>query len=54
MWSFDHVQPGVFNVLGDARTDPVPGPRGGGNTNNNPTAVPENCALTMFVIPLAE
>jgi hypothetical protein len=57
MWSFDDVQPGVYDalgvydVLGDARTDPVPGPRGGGNTNNNPTAVLENCALTVFVIP---
>jgi hypothetical protein len=51
MWSFDDVQPGVYDVLGDARTDPVPGPRGGGNTNNNPSAVLENCALTVFVIP---
>ena len=53
MWSFDDVQPGVYAVLGDARTDPVPGPRGGGNTNNNPGAVLENCALTVFVIPAA-
>ncbi len=53
MWSFDDVQPGVYDVLGDARTDPVPGPRGGGNTNNNPSAVLENCALTVFVIPAA-
>jgi hypothetical protein len=45
--------PGVYEVLGDARTDPVPGPKGGGNTNNNPTAVLENCALTVFVIPAA-
>jgi hypothetical protein len=53
MWSFDGVEPGVYEVLGDARTDPVPGPRGGGNTNNNPAAVLENCALTVFVIPAA-
>jgi len=53
MWSFDSVEPGVYEVLGDARTDPVPGPTGGGNTNNNPTAVLENCALTVFVIPAA-
>lgn len=51
MWSFDGVEPGVYEVLGDARTDPVPGPRGGGNTNNNPVAFLENCALTVFVIP---
>ncbi len=51
MWSFDGVQPGTYVVLGDARTDPVPGPRGGGNTNNNPHATLENCALTVFVIP---
>jgi len=50
MWSFDAVQPGDYEVLFDARTDPVPGPRGGGN----PTAVLENCALTVFVIPVAE
>ena len=25
----------------------------GGNTNNNPTAVIENCALTVFVNPVA-
>jgi hypothetical protein len=31
MWSFDDVQPGVYFVLGDARTDPVPGPAGGKN-----------------------
>ena len=53
MWSFDDVQPGVYEVLGDARTDPVPGPRGGGNTNNNPSASLGNCALTVFVIPAA-
>lgn len=53
MWSFDSVEPGVYEVLGDARTDPVPGSKGGGNTNNNPTAVLENCALTVFVIPTA-
>lgn len=51
MWSFDGVQPGVYDVFVDARTDPVPGPRGGGNTNNNPHATLENCALTVFVIP---
>jgi len=50
MWSFDAVQPGDYEVLFDARTDPVPGPRGGGK----PTAVLENCALTVFVIPVAE
>jgi hypothetical protein len=49
MWSFDGVQPGTYDVLFDARTDPVPGPRGGGN----PTAVLENCALTVFVNPVA-
>jgi len=53
MWSFDDVQPGAYNVFVDARTDPVPGPAGGGNTNNNPTAVLENCALTVFVNPVA-
>lgn len=52
MWAFDGVQPGVYDVFVDARTDPVPGPAGGGNTNNNPTAVLENCALTVFVIPV--
>jgi hypothetical protein len=51
MWSFNDVQPGFYDVAGDARTDPVPGPSGGGKTNNNPTAVLENCALTVFVIP---
>jgi hypothetical protein len=50
MWSFDAVQPGDYEVVFDARTDPVPDPRGGGN----PTAVLENCALTVFVIPVAE
>lgn len=54
MWSFDDVDPGAYNVFVDARTDPVPGPHGGGeNTNNNPTAALENCALTVFVIPVA-
>jgi IPT/TIG domain len=53
MWSFDGVQAGVYHVFVDARTDPVPGPVGGGNTNNNPTAVIENCALTVFVNPVA-
>lgn len=51
MWSFDNVQPGAYDVFVDARTDPVPGPPGGGNTNNNPSAVLENCALTVFVNP---
>jgi IPT/TIG domain-containing protein len=54
MWSFDSVPPGDYEVLGDARTDPVPGPKGGGNTNNNPTAVLENCALAVFVIPVTD
>jgi hypothetical protein len=49
MWSFDGVQPGTYDVLFDARTDPVPGPRGG----SNPTAAMENCALTVFVNPTA-
>ncbi len=53
MWSFDNVQPGVYHVFVDARTDPVPGPIGGGNTNNNPKATLENCALTVFVSPIA-
>lgn len=35
MWSFDDV----YRVFVDARTDPMPGTVGGGNTNNNPTAV---------------
>jgi hypothetical protein len=52
MWSFDDVDPGAYDVFVDARTDPVPGAPGGGNTNNNPTAVLENCALTVFVIPV--
>ncbi len=53
MWTFDDVQPGVYEVFVDARTDPVPGPPGGGNTNNNPIAGMGNCALTVFVIPAA-
>lgn len=52
MWSFDGVQPGVYDVFVDARTDPVPGPAGGGNTHNNPSAAMGNCALTVFVIPV--
>jgi hypothetical protein len=53
MWSFDDVGPGAYDVFADARTDPVPGAPGTGNTNNNPSAVLENCALTVFVIPAA-
>jgi hypothetical protein len=53
MWSFDDVDPGAYDVFVDARTDPVPGAPGGGNTNNNPSATLENCALTVFVIPVA-
>lgn len=53
MWSFDGVQPGVYDVFVDARTDPVPGPAGGGNTNDDPSAGMGNCALTVFVIPVA-
>lgn len=53
MWSFDDVQPGVYQVFVDARTDPVPGPAGGGNTHNNPHATLDECALTVFVIPAA-
>ena len=53
MWSFDDVEPGAYDVFVDARTDPVPGPAGGGNTNNNPTASLGNCALTVFVNPIA-
>ena len=49
MWSFDGVQPGTYDVLFDARTDPVPGPHGG----SNPIAALENCALTVFVNPVA-
>jgi hypothetical protein len=48
-WIIGGVQPGTYDVLFDARTDPVPGPHGGGN----PTAVLENCALTVFVVPVA-
>jgi hypothetical protein len=51
MWSFDDVAPGAYDVFVDARTDPVPGPPGGGNTNNNPSAELGNCALTVFVLP---
>jgi hypothetical protein len=51
MWSFDNVAPGAYEVFVDARTDPVPGPPGGGNTNNNPSAALEQCALTVFVNP---
>ena len=51
IWSFDDVAPGAYDIFVDARTDPVPGPRGGGNTNNNPAAAMEHCALTVFVIP---
>jgi hypothetical protein len=54
MWSFDDLAPGAYDVFVDARTDPVPGPPGGGNTHNNPSAGLENCALTVFVIPVAE
>jgi hypothetical protein len=50
MWSFDDVDPGAYDVFVDARTDPVPGGR---NTNNNPSATLENCALTVFMIPVA-
>lgn len=53
MWSFDGVQPGVYDVFVDARTDPVPRPAGGGNTNDDPSAGMGNCALTVFVIPAA-
>jgi hypothetical protein len=49
MWSFDDVQPDVYDVHVDARVDPVPGPHGGGH----PSAVLENCALTVFVVPAA-
>lgn len=34
-------------------TDPVPGPAAGGNTFNNTSAVLENCALTVLVVPAA-
>jgi hypothetical protein len=51
MWSFDSVAPGTYDVFVDGRTDPVPGPPGGGNTNNNPSAALEQCALTVFVNP---
>jgi hypothetical protein len=53
MWTFDGIQPGVYSVFVDARTDPVPGPPGGGNTNNNPSAGMGNCAMTVFVVPAA-
>jgi hypothetical protein len=53
MWTFDGIEPGVYSVFADARTDPVPGRAGGGNTNNNPSAVLENCAMTVFVVPAA-
>ncbi len=47
MWSFEDVSPGDYTVRVGARVDPLPGPLGGGS----PTAVLENCALTVFVIP---
>jgi hypothetical protein len=53
MWTFDGIEPGVYTVFVDARTDPVPGPPGGGNTNHNPSAGMGNCALTVFVSPMA-
>lgn len=51
MWSFDGVAAGEYDVFVDARTDPVPGPRGGGNTNNNPRAFLEHCALAVVIVP---
>jgi hypothetical protein len=53
MWTFDGIEPGVYSVFVDARTDPVPGPPGGGNTNNNPSAAMGNCAMTVVVSPTA-
>jgi hypothetical protein len=53
MWTFQGIEPGTYTVFVDARTDPVPGPPGGGNTNNNPSAGMGNCALTVFVSPTA-
>jgi IPT/TIG domain len=47
MWPFADVSPGNYTVRVGARVDPLPGPLGGGT----PTAVLENCALTVFVIP---
>ena len=49
MWSFDAVQPGTYDVFLGVRVDHVPGPVGG----SNPTAVLENCALMVFVTPVA-
>lgn len=49
MWSFDAFQPGTYDISVGARVDPVPGPRGG----SDPTAVLENCALSVTVIPVA-
>jgi hypothetical protein len=51
MWTFDGIEPGAYSVFVDARTDPVPGPAGGGNTNHNPSAGMGNCAMTVFVNP---
>jgi len=49
-WTFDNVAAGVYTVQVGARTDPAPpGPGGSGH----PTSVMENCALTVFVTPVA-
>lgn len=49
MWSFDNVEPGTYTVVADTRVDRVAGSHGGGT----PSAVLENCALTVFVSPAA-
>jgi hypothetical protein len=49
MWSFDGIEPGTYDVFLDSRVDPVPGPAGG----SQPIAVLENCALAVFVNPVA-
>jgi len=48
MWSFADVPRDDYDVELSARVDPLPGPGAGDNA-----AVLENCALTVFVIPVA-
>jgi hypothetical protein len=47
MWSFEDVPGGNYDVVLDARVDRLPGPPDLGS----PSAILENCALTVFVIP---
>jgi len=48
MWSFADVPADDYDVELSARVDPFPGPGAGDNA-----AVLENCALTVFVIPVS-